>query len=109
MRAHLLKKQQPIHNNPLSLENVPRPEPAPDEILIRVQACALCRTDLHVIEGDLKPHTLPLIPGHQIVGVVEKVGTSVTNFKTGDLAGIAWLRHTCGTCEFCKNHQENLL
>jgi propanol-preferring alcohol dehydrogenase len=84
------------------------PEPAPGELLVRVTACAVCRTDLHVVEGDLPPRTLPLIPGHQIVGVVDAVGPGATRFAPGARVGVAWLRSTCGRCRHCARGRENL-
>ena len=79
-----------------------------DEVLIRVQACAVCRTDLHVCDGDLADPKLPLIPGHEIVGEIIECGTEVHNLKPGDRVGVPWLGYTCGQCSFCRNGQENL-
>lgn len=84
------------------------PTPLPNEVLVEIRACGLCRTDLHVIEGDLLAKPLPHIPGHQIVGTIKEIGASVTQFHIGQRVGIAWLRSTCGHCKFCLNHQENL-
>ena len=78
------------------------------EVQLKVHACGVCRTDLHVIEGDLKHPKLPLIPGHQVVGVVSKLGSRAKRFKLGDRIGVAWLRKTCGECPFCKEGRENL-
>jgi propanol-preferring alcohol dehydrogenase len=108
MRAAVLHGQASIATSPLIIEEVPDPVPAPDEILVRVEACGCCRTDLHVVEGDLPPVTLPVIPGHQVVGRVEAVGSKVTDFHNGERAGIAWLRHVDGTCKFCLAGSENL-
>lgn len=108
MKAFILQKQQDIHNKPLILKDVPTPTLLNNELLIKIKACGICRTDLHVIEGDLKPHTLPIIPGHQVVGEVTERGKDVSRFKKKDIVGIAWLRHTCGSCEYCQNNQENL-
>lgn len=87
---------------------LPRPEPGAGEILVRVTACGVCRTDLHVRDGDLPPHRKPVVPGHEIVGVVEAVGDGVDTFASGDRAGIAWLRSTCGACRWCRRGAENL-
>jgi propanol-preferring alcohol dehydrogenase len=104
----LLRRVSPIGRRPLEPADVPDPEPGPGEILVRVRACALCRTDLHVIEGDLPARRLPLVPGHQVVGIVERAGPGCRRFRPGDRAGIAWLRSTCGACEFCRAGSENL-
>lgn len=104
----LLNHIAPIESNPLTLEEYPVPEPADDELLIRVTACGICRTDLHVIEGDLSEQTLPIIPGHQVVGNVVKIGKNCDGFNLDDRAGIAWLRHTCGECIHCTKGNENL-
>ncbi|HTM00191.1 MAG TPA: zinc-dependent alcohol dehydrogenase family protein [Candidatus Omnitrophota bacterium] len=108
MRAMVLKRHAPIGTAPLALREVPEPEPGPGEVRVRVRACGLCRTDLHVIEGDLPPRKLPLIPGHQVVGVVEGAGPGAARFREGDRIGIAWLRHTCGVCAYCRSGRENL-
>lgn len=93
---------------PLSLKEVEIPEPKDDQILIRVVACGVCRTDLDQIEGRIKPPKLPMILGHQPVGIVEKVGLDCKNFKVGDIAGATWLYSSCGSCEFCISGRENL-
>jgi propanol-preferring alcohol dehydrogenase len=108
MRAMRFDRQAPIAEAPLELIEVPDPEPASGEIRVRVTACAICRTDLHVIEGDLPAQKSPLIPGHQVVGVVDRIGTGCRRFKLGDRVGIAWLRHTCGLCADCLRGDENL-
>jgi len=108
MRAMLLRAQAPIATAPLDATEVPTPEPGPGELRVRVRACATCRTDLHVIEGDLGPRRLPLIPGHQGVGEVEALGAGADRFRRGDRVGIAWLRRTCGTCRRCVAGRENL-
>lgn len=89
-------------------EDVPRPEPAAGEILVRIGACAVCRTDLHVVDGDLTEPKLPLIPGHEIIGTVETLGPNVSGFRVGDRVGIPWLGHTCGACNYCRRGDENL-
>lgn len=108
MRAIVLRAQAPIERAPLRLEEVARPVPAPGEMLVRVVACGICRTDLHVVEGDLPLVRSPLIPGHQIVGRVEALGPGAARFVAGDRVGIAWLRGACGTCAFCVSARENL-
>jgi len=108
MKAWILEKQAPIDTKPLSLRDIPTPEIGESEIRLRVHACAVCRTDIHVVEGDLPLVKSPLILGHQIVGVVDEIGKGVTEFKVGDRAGIAWLNSSCGRCKFCRSGRENL-
>lgn len=93
---------------PLRLADVPRPEPAAGEIRVKVAACGVCRTDLHVADGDLEHPKRPIIPGHEIVGRVEKLGPGVKSFALGDRVGIPWLGHTCGACPYCQSGHENL-
>lgn len=93
---------------PLRLADVPRPDPAAGEIRVKVAACGVCRTDLHVADGDLEHPKRPIIPGHEIVGRVEKLGPGVTTFALGDRVGIPWLGHTCGACSYCRSGHENL-
>lgn len=90
---------------PLRLADVPVPSPAPGELLVRVLACGVCRTDLHVVDGDLPVHRLSVVPGHQVVG---EVVVAAGDFRVGERVGIAWLRHTCGACRFCLRGAENL-
>jgi propanol-preferring alcohol dehydrogenase len=104
----VLRAQAPIEARPLCEQDVAVPEPADDELLVRVTACGICRTDLHVIEGDLPPRRVPVIPGHQVAGRVERVGRAVTRFAPGERVGIAWLRRTCRACRFCQAGRENL-
>jgi propanol-preferring alcohol dehydrogenase len=104
MRAMVLERQ----HSPLQPEDVPRPEPKDGEILVRVSACGVCRTDLHVCDGDLKYPKEHLIPGHEIVGHVEAMGRGVTGFERGQRVGIPWLGWTCGECVYCRAGQENL-
>ncbi len=108
MRAMLLRAQSPITTAPLGAVELPTPQPGPGEVRVRVRACAACRTDLHVIEGDLPPRRLPLIPGHQAVGQVDALGSGAHRFRRGDRLGIAWLRQTCGACRYCASGRENL-
>jgi len=104
MKAMLL--EQP--GTPMRLSELPIPEPVAHEVLLKVLACGVCRTDLHIIDGELSDPSLPLIPGHQIVGLVQKTGSAVTKFAEGDRVGVPWLGQTCGTCRFCRAGQENL-
>ncbi len=104
MRAMVLRRP----GRPLGLEDVTRPEPGTGQLLVRVGACAVCRTDLHVVDGDLAGPKLPLIPGHEIIGTVEATGPGVMGFRIGDRIGIPWLGHTCGQCDYCRRGDENL-
>ncbi|HEX3724258.1 MAG TPA: zinc-dependent alcohol dehydrogenase family protein [Nitrolancea sp.] len=104
MRAMVL--EQP--GKPLRLLDVPKPNPTPEQILIRLIACGVCRTDLHIVDGELSEPKLPLILGHEIVGVVERVGKQVRDVKVGDRVGVPWLGWTDGTCRYCRTHRENL-
>lgn len=108
MRALVLSAAAPIETAPLRLEARPTPAPGPGEILVRVSACGVCRTDLHIVEGELPLVRPALVPGHQVVGRVERAGSSARRFQAGDRVGIAWLRGTCGTCEACRGGRENL-
>jgi propanol-preferring alcohol dehydrogenase len=105
VHACVLKSPAPVQSAPLDWKEVPRPEPGPGEVLIRVRACGVCRTDLHVVEGELpvrKPH---VIPGHQVVGIVDTKGARLA---VGTRVGVPWLHRTCGICEFCRSGRENL-
>jgi propanol-preferring alcohol dehydrogenase len=104
MRAMVLQKPR----QPLDLTEVPIPQAGPTQVQIQIRACAVCRTDLHVIDGELTQPKLPLVPGHEIVGVVTALGTEVKNFKMGDRVGVPWLGWTCGMCQYCKSGRENL-
>jgi propanol-preferring alcohol dehydrogenase len=97
-----------VESAPLRFTDVPVPLPAANQVLVRVKVCGVCRTDLHVVEGELPPRKSPVIPGHQIVGTIEKCGARVTGFHEGDRVGVAWLQSTCGVCEFCASGKENL-
>jgi propanol-preferring alcohol dehydrogenase len=108
MKACILNSTAQVETDPLVLSDAAIPEPAAHQVLVRVSACGVCRTDLHVIEAELPPRKMPVIPGHQVVGVVEMVGAAVTRFKPGDRVGIAWLHQTCGKCEYCRAGKENL-
>jgi propanol-preferring alcohol dehydrogenase len=108
MRAMVLRRQGSIESRPLEHVELPDPQPGAAEVRVRVRTSAICRTDLHVVEGDLPPHRLPLVPGHQVVGIVDQLGPGCRRFRAGDRVGIAWLRQTCGMCEFCRAGAENL-
>jgi propanol-preferring alcohol dehydrogenase len=104
MKAMVLEKQR----HPLQLKDTPVPEPGERQLLIRVHVCGLCRTDLHIVDGDLTHPKLPLIQGHQIVGTVEEVGSGVLGFNKGDRVGVPWLGETDGDCRYCRSGRENL-
>jgi len=108
MRAMVLGQQKPVRESPLVLRELDEPQAAADEVRVRVSACAVCRTDIHIAEGDLALHRTPVVPGHQIVGRIDQVGGSVTRLHLGQRIGIAWLRHVDGTCPFCRRGRENL-
>jgi len=108
MKASVLRKPSGIETNPLQFSEVERPIPGTDQVLVRVEVCGVCRTDLHVIEGELPPWKSPVIPGHQVVGTVEEAGESAKRFAPGTRVGIAWLNRTDGTCDFCRRGEENL-
>jgi alcohol dehydrogenase, propanol-preferring len=108
MTAWHVDRPGPIDGRPLRMTSVPVPEPGPGEVLIRVRACAVCRTDLHLAEGDLPPHRPGAVPGHEVVGEVEQLGGDTGDLRVGDRVGVAWLRHTCGTCRYCRSGAENL-
>ena len=107
MLALGLRAPGPAAAAPLQLIELADPEPAPDELVLEVAACAVCRTDLQLVEGDLEARRLPIVPGHQVVGRVETVGTDVRGWAVGDRAGVAWLASTCGKCPFCLAGREN--
>src|ERR1017187_1103746 len=104
MRAMILEKP----GQPLRAVDIPKPRPGASEVLVQVRACAVCRTDLHVVDGELPRPKLPLVPGHEIIGVVAAKGAGVDRFQPGDRVGIPWLGWTCGTCEYCRTGRENL-
>lgn len=95
-------------HSPLVLKELPVPQPAAGQALIKVIACGICRTDLHVVDGELTEPKLPLIPGHEIIGRVEEMGSDVNSLVKGDLIGVPWLGYTCGYCKYCKSGKENL-
>src|SRR5579864_3329059 len=104
MWAMVLEKS----GTPLRFKEVAVPKPAANQVLVKITACGVCRTDLHILDGELDKPKLPLIPGHEIVGSVVKTGNNVAGIKTGDIVGIPWLGYTCGHCKYCKNGKENL-
>jgi alcohol dehydrogenase, propanol-preferring len=108
MKAQLLRNAGPVDSNPLEGTEIPIPQIEANELLVRIAACGVCHTDLHVVEGELPSPRLPIVPGHEIVGVVEEVGANAADFAVGARVGIPWLHETCGSCEFCKRGQENL-
>jgi propanol-preferring alcohol dehydrogenase len=108
MFAMLLTSPAPVSTSPLQKVEMDPPIPGPDEITIRVSACGVCHTDLHTVEGDLDLPVLPIVPGHQIVGRVERCGEGEARFEPGERVGVAWLSRTCGHCRFCLTGRENL-
>lgn len=108
MKAMILREARPIEENPLQIVDIEEAAPGPGEIRVGISACGLCHTDLHTVEGELRPAKLPLIPGHQVVGRVERVGAEASRFRVGDRVGVAWLHSTCGNCAFCLHGKENL-
>lgn len=104
MRAMVMEQQ----HGPLCLKDLPRPDPGSGELLLEIKACGICRTDLHVVDGDLTDPLLPLVPGHQIVGVVREIGAGVQGFVLGQRVGVPWLGGSCGHCWYCEHDRENL-
>jgi len=108
MKALILEKPADVLTNPLKMVEMDRPVPGPEQILVKVKVCGVCRTDLHTVEGELGLPRLPVIPGHQVVGEVEELGPGATLFSIGDRVGAAWLNSTCGACGYCRSGKENL-
>ena len=108
MKAQVLHEQKPIEERPLCLEDLPVPEPGHGQVRLKINACGICRTDLHEIEGDLDIPKMPVVPGHQIVGMVDALGEGASRFKEGDRGGAIWLYRTCLQCEYCTSGRENL-
>ncbi|MEK7293707.1 MAG: zinc-dependent alcohol dehydrogenase family protein [Nitrospirota bacterium] len=108
MKAMTLERSADVGTSPLRLHDAPVPEPGSGQIRVKVRVCGVCRTDLHIVEGDLPLVKRPIIPGHETVGIVDRTGAGVRSVKEGDRVGIAWLQATCGQCEFCRNGRENL-
>jgi propanol-preferring alcohol dehydrogenase len=104
----VLNRPGPIEGSPLSLEHLPDPLPGPGEIVVQVAACGVCRTDLHIVEGELDPAQQRVVPGHQVVGIVAGRGPGAERFELGARVGVAWLQRTCGRCRYCASGEENL-
>ena len=104
MHAMVLRKLR----SPLEMTELPQRQPGPGRIRVRVAACGVCRTDLHVVDGELPDPKLPIIPGHEIVGRIDAMGTGVEGLLIGERVGVPWLGHTCGVCPYCLSGQENL-
>jgi propanol-preferring alcohol dehydrogenase len=108
MRAMVLQRPRPVEESPLHLQELPMPTPGAGEIRVQVRCCGICHTDLHTVEGDLPLPKLPVVPGHQIVGIVNALGPGTHLFHEGDRVGIPWLHSTDGTCHYCRRELENL-
>jgi propanol-preferring alcohol dehydrogenase len=108
MQAWVVDRPGPVDGHPLVRREKEIPEPAPGQVRVRVRACGVCRTDLHVAEGDLPVHRPQVTPGHEVVGIVERLGPGATRWRVGDRIGVPWLAHTCGVCRFCTTGRENL-
>lgn len=108
MKAMVLEQQAHLENYPLKLKEVRMPEPEDKEIRLKISVCGVCRTDLHIVEGELPGHKMPVIPGHQIVGRVDKTGPKAERYKPNQRLGIPWLYKTCGKCKYCRAGKENL-
>ena len=108
MKAWIVDEPGPMASGPMALVERSEPQPGPGEVRVRVAASGVCRTDLHLAEGDLAPRSHGVVPGHEVVGYVDAVGPGCERFRVGQRAGIAWLRHTCGRCRWCRQGRENL-
>jgi propanol-preferring alcohol dehydrogenase len=108
VKACVLRKPAAVDTNPLELTDVAVPEPGPAEVRVRVRACGVCRTDLHVVEGDLPPLRPSVVPGHQVVGTIEALGPDANRFHGGERVGVPWVHSTCGVCDYCREGRENL-
>ena len=108
MRTMILREQKRVEESPLTQREMDAPRAGPGEVRVKVSVCAVCRTDLHIVEGDLALHKMPVIPGHQIVGRVDETGDDVIRLRVGQRIGIAWLQHVDGSCQFCRRGRENL-
>jgi propanol-preferring alcohol dehydrogenase len=108
MKAMVLSRPRPVEERPLEWADLPVVDPGPDEVRVAVRACGVCHTDLHTVEGDLSLPRLPVVPGHQVIGIVEKTGSGATRFPVGTRIGVPWLYRSCGECEFCRQGLENL-
>lgn len=108
MRAQVLHEPRPIEQAPLRPADLPLPEPGPGEVRLRVAACGVCRTDLHTVEGEIDLPRLPIVPGHQVVGIVDALGEGDSAFSVGERVGAVWLGRSCGACRYCRSGRENL-
>ena len=108
MKAMQLIQQNLAEEAPLQCVQIPKPEPGPGQVRLRVKMCGVCHTDLHTVEGDIHPPNLPIVPGHQIVGVIDALGEGVDNLKFGLRVGVPWLYSACGKCQYCRSGYENL-
>ncbi len=108
MKAWVVDRPGPVEDGPLVRVDKAVPEPGPGQVRLRVRACGVCRTDLHLAEGDLEPRHARVTPGHQVVGIVDRLGPGATRWREGDRIGVPWLAHTCGVCRFCTSGRENL-
>ncbi len=108
MRAMRLEQSAPVEEKPLDLVDVPIPEPGPGQVRLRVNICGACHTDLHIVEGDIHPPKMPIIPGHQVVGTIDAMGADVSDFKLGDRVGVPWFYDADGDCQYCQAGYENL-
>ncbi|MBN1686698.1 MAG: alcohol dehydrogenase catalytic domain-containing protein, partial [Spirochaetales bacterium] len=108
MRAMVLEKPGELSRSSLHMRDIPVPEPEEDEVLLRVLSCGICHTDLHTIEGEINPPSLPIVPGHQAVGEIVKTGSKVQRTVMGTRVGTTWVRRACGRCRFCRDGKENL-
>ncbi len=107
MKAWVVENQKPIENRPIHLKNIPVPEPRDREIRVKITHCGVCRTDLHIAEGDLPLMNGHVVPGHEIVGIVDKLGNNAKKYRIGERVGISWLNYACGACKYCKRGEEN--
>jgi propanol-preferring alcohol dehydrogenase len=108
MKACITSAPAPVATSPLQYTDIPDPEPIETNVLVRVRACAVCRTDLHIVEGELPWRKQPIVPGHQAVGTIEATGKGAKRFAIGTRVGVAWLHQTCGVCRYCSRGAENL-
>ena len=108
MRVMQFFRPMQVEEKPLVFKEIPILTPGEGQVLLRILYCGVCHTDLHIVEGDITPSRIPIIPGHQVVGVIEETGSSVVNLRVGDRVGVPWLYDACGTCTYCSSGQENL-
>jgi len=108
MKAMVLEAPRAAEEKPLKLRQMAPPAPGPDQVRVKIEACGVCRTDLHIVEGELPPHKQPVVPGHQVVGRVDQIGAGVEAFQPGQRVGLAWLGRSCRRCRYCKQGKENL-